>query len=495
MIITGVAVCLVVLLGAGFYSTRKVRGDTGNFLLAGRSLGAPVIAVLLMSQVIDSNATLGSADLSAAFGFWAGAAMPLGIAVSVLLVGLFFAKKLRATGVVTLPEYFGQRFGRGTEITASVLTVVSFGILLAGNLVALGYLLEYFLGLNYTMAVLVIIPFVLAYTMAGGMFASVYTGMVQFGVMVVGIISLLLWVAAGPGFSSPEGLGIGNLGQLTDPAQGAAINWATIVALGLGNLVAIDLMQRVFSAKSPHAAQRACFSAATGILLLCVPLSFVALAAVSIVGDSAADAPILYVLLGQYTPQWLSILVLSGLVTASLTTISGILLSTATVLVRNIFRVGGEHAGMSSDVMKATRWAMLPMAALGAIVALRVPQTGILLTLTFDLLLASLVVPFILGLFWTRGDGVAVAAAAVAGIGVRVGFFVLTPTIYGVDNTLLYIPNDLVTADVDGWTTFLAVIVSLLVYVGVAMVRRRMPHPAPDPTVPVTEPVKVPLSV
>ncbi len=133
MIITGVAVCLVVLLGAGFYSTRKVRGQAGNFLLAGRSLGAPVLAVLLMSQVIDSNATLGSADLAAGFGFWAGAAMPLGVASSVLLVGLFFAKRLRATGVVTLPEFFARRFGRSTEITASVLTVGSFGILLAGN--------------------------------------------------------------------------------------------------------------------------------------------------------------------------------------------------------------------------------------------------------------------------------------------------------------------------------------------------------------------------
>ncbi|WP_455901503.1 sodium:solute symporter family protein [Rhodococcus gordoniae] len=483
MIITGVAVCLVVLLGAGFYSTRKVRGQAGNFLLAGRSLGAPVLAVLLMSQVIDSNATLGSADLAAGFGFWAGAAMPLGVALSVLLVGIFFAKRLRATGVVTLPEFFARRFGRGTEITASVLTVGSFGILLAGNLVALAYLLQYFLGLNYTAAVLVIIPFVLAYTMAGGMFASVYTGMVQFAVMAVGIVSLLAWVALGPGFTHGDGLGIGDLGQLTDPAQGAAINWATIVALGLGNLVAIDLMQRVFSAKSPHAAQRACFSAATGILVLCVPLSFVALAAISIVGDSAADAPILYVLLGQYTPQWLSILVLSGLVTASLTTISGVLLSTATVLVRNVFRVGGENAAMSSDVMKATRLLMLPMAAFGTLVALRVPQTGILLTLTFDLLLASLVVPFILGLFWSRGDGRAVAAAAIAGITVRAGFFVLTPTIYGVDNTLLYIPNSLVTSSVDGWTTFIGFLVSLVAYVTVALVRRpvravTVPEPA-----------------
>ncbi|MFI6400533.1 sodium:solute symporter family protein [Rhodococcus coprophilus] len=495
MIITGVAVCLVVLLGAGFYSTRKVRGDTGNFLLAGRSLGAPILAVLLMSQVIDSNATLGSADLAAGFGFWAGAAMPLGIALSVLLVGLFFAKKLRATGVVTLPEYFAKRFGRGTEITASVLTVGSFGILLAGNLVALGYLLEYFVGLDYTVAVLVLIPFVLAYTMAGGMFASVYTGVVQFAIMAVGIVSLLAWVGFGPGFSAPEALGVGGLGQLTDPAQGAAINWATLVALGLGNIVAIDLMQRVFSAKSPHAAQRACFSAATGILLLCVPLSFVALAAVSIVGDSAVDGPILYVLLGEYAPKWLSILVLSGLVTASLTTISGVLLSTATVLVRNLFRVGGEHAAMSSDVMRATRLCMLPMAAFGALVALRVPQTGILLTLTFDLLLASLVVPFILGLFWKRGDARAVAAAAICGIGVRVGFFVLTPTIYGVDNTLLYIPNDLVTAAADGWTTFLGGIISLVAYVTVALLTRPASQPQPPVVVPVVAPERQPVAV
>lgn len=492
MIIFGVAVCLVALLGAGFYSTRRVRGEANNFLLAGRSLGAPVLAVLLMSQVIDSNATLGSADLAAGFGFWAGAAMPLGVAVSVLLVGMFFAKRLRATGVVTLPEYFAQRFGRGTEITASALTVVSFGILLAGNLVALGYLLEHFLGLSYTVAVLVIIPFVLAYTMAGGMFASVYTGLVQFAIMAVGIVSLLAWVAFGPGFTAPDGLGIGNLGQLTDASEGAAINWATIVALGLGNLVAIDLMQRVFSAKSPHAAQRACFSAAAGILVLCVPLSFVALAAVSIVGDDAADGPILYVLLGQYTPQWLSILVLSGLVMASLTTISGVLLSTATVLVRNVFRIGGANAAMSSDVMKATRVLMLPMAVFGAVIALRVPQTGILLILTFDLLLASLVVPFILGLFWSRGDGRAVAAAAIVGIGVRVGFFVLTPTIYGVDNTLLYIPNSLVTSSVDGWTTFIGFVVSLVAYVAVALVRR--PAPArivPEPVVPAKQPVAV----
>ena len=71
----------------------------------------------------------------------------------------------------------------------------------------------------------------------------------------------------------------------------------------------------------------------------------------------------------------------------------------------------------------------------------------------------------------------------------RLGLFVLTPTIYGVENTLLYVPNDAVTAAVDGWSTIWAGAASLVAYVVVAAVSRRhvaVGHPAPalTPAVP-----------
>ncbi len=473
MILTGVAVFLLVLTVSGVVSARRVRGDCANYLVAGRALPAVLVAAVLIAQPVDSNATIGNGDLSAAFGFWAGAALPIGLALCLLLMGLFFARRLRAAQVVTLPEYFGNRFGRGVEVASSALTVGSFAILLAGNLVAIGFLLERFLGVSYTIGILVTVPLALLYTITGGMFASVYTGVAQVVVNIVGVFALVVWVAATHGFTAPDGMGAGALSQLTSSESGAVINWATIIALGLGNLVAIDLMQRVFSARDPGAAQRACFAAAGGILLLCLPLSFVALAAVGIVGDSAGDGPILYALLGEYAPAWLAIIVISGLLAATLTTVSGILLSTASVLVRNVLRIDtgvlAPPAAMTPRMLRATRWATLPMAALAAVVALRVPQTGILLTLAFDLLLASLVVPFILGLYWSRGGAAAAAAAIVVGIGVRLTYFVLAPTIYGVDNTLLYLPNDWVSASVDGWSTLWAAAASLLAYVVVAV--------------------------
>ncbi|MGE2731277.1 sodium:solute symporter family transporter [Mycolicibacterium vaccae] len=480
MILTGVAVFLVILTVSGLISMRRVRGDSANYLVAGRALPAVLVAAVLIAQPVDSNATIGNADLSAAFGFWAGAALPIGLALCLLLMGLFFAKRLRATHAVTLPEFFRSRFGPKIEMVSSWLTVGSFAILLAGNLVAIGFLLERFLGVSYTVGVLLTMPLALLYTITGGMFASVYTGVAQVVVNVVAVAALVGWVATTYGFSAPEGMGIGNLEQLTAADSGAVINWATIIALGFGNLVAIDLMQRVFSASSPGAAQRACFAAAGGVLLLCLPLSFVALAAVSIVGDAAGSGPILYTLLGDYAPTWLAILVISGLLAATLTTVSGILLSTASVLVRNVFRVDEGAEVMTPRIMTATRWATLPIAAAAAVVALRVPQTGILLTLSFDLLLASLVVPFILGLYWSRGGAAAAAAAIVVGIAVRLTFFVLTPTIYGVDNTLLYVANDVVSSSMDGWSTFAAGAASLLAYLLVALRSAPAAKPVPE---------------
>ncbi|MGH3659819.1 MAG: hypothetical protein ACRDUA_24525 [Micromonosporaceae bacterium] len=50
------------------------------------------------------------------------------------------------------------------------------------------------------------------------------------------------------------------------------------------------------------------------------------------------------------------------------------------------------------------------------------------------------------------------------GLGVRLTLFVVTPTIYGVDNTLLYVPNSVFGAGFDGWPTFIAFAASLAAF-------------------------------
>ncbi|MGH4022863.1 MAG: sodium:solute symporter family transporter [Pseudonocardiaceae bacterium] len=178
----------------------------------------------------------------------------------------------------------------------------------------------------------------------------------------------------------------------------------------------------------------------------------------------------LLTLLDDFAPVGLAILVLSGIVAASFVTASGAVLATAAVAARNVMRAQQPSlAGGRDPLLRATRIAFLPVAALGVFFALRVPQTGILLTLAFDLMLAALVVPFLLGLFWRRATTAAAVAAITGGCTVRLVLFALTPTMYGVENTLLYVPNGWVGSGFDGWPTFLAAAASLAAFVVTAL--------------------------
>ena len=66
--------------------------------------------------------------------------------------------------------------------------------------------------------------------------------------------------------------------------------------------------------------------------------------------------------------------------------------------------------------------------------------------------------------------GVKPVVSIVVGLTVRLVPFVMTPTMYGLDNTILYIPNGVFDASFDGWPTFIAFAASLVTYVAVALV-------------------------
>ena len=452
---------------------RKVDGDSTNFLVAGRSLALPLVAAGLMGQAVDSNATLGNTDLTYSLGFWAGASLPLGLGLCLLLTGIFFAAPMNRMGLLSLPDFYRIKYGRGIELASSMLMIFSFCILLAGNLVAGGFLFERFLGVSYTVCVLIIVAVVLSYTLTGGMFSDAYTAFIQMVITVIGSAALLIWVATTYGITIPEGMGPFDLGQLSDPGQGAVINWATLVALGIGDIVAIDFMQRIFSARSPEIARRACFVGAAGTAIVGIPYALVALSAGSILGehDTAADGPVLFALLEEFAPTALTILVLSAIIAASCSTANGVVLGTASVAVRNIAHVEPrpQDDRLADPLLRLVRITMVPVVGVAIFFALAVPQTGILLTLAFDLMLAALIVPFVFGHYWSRITPAAAAASIGVGVFVRLMLFALTPTMYGVPNTVLYVPNEVFGPSFDGWPTFIAPLAGLVTFLAVAL--------------------------
>src|SRR6056297_582064 len=214
VILYGIIGIIVTMLGIGFYVARKVKGDSVNYIVAGRGLILPLAAATLMAQSLDSNATLGNTDLVSAAGFWAGAALPIGLALCLFLTGLFFAKPMNRMNLTTLPDFFRRKYGRTAEIIASVIMSVAYAFLLAGNLVAGGFLFEIFVGTSFQVGVFVIAALVLSYTIAGGLFSVAYTDVIQAGIAFVGSIALILYITTTYGLTIPSGMGPTNVGQL-----------------------------------------------------------------------------------------------------------------------------------------------------------------------------------------------------------------------------------------------------------------------------------------
>ena len=122
----GIVVFLFATLAIGMWAAKQVKGDSENYLVAGRGLVLPLAAATLMAQSVDSNATLGNTDLAAEFGFWAGASLPIGLALCLFLTALFFAKPMNRMGLITLPDFYRVKYNRKTEVVASFLMVLSF---------------------------------------------------------------------------------------------------------------------------------------------------------------------------------------------------------------------------------------------------------------------------------------------------------------------------------------------------------------------------------
>ncbi len=205
-----------------------------------------------------------------------------------------------------------------------------------------------------------------------------------------------------------------------------------------------------------------------GTLIVGIPFSLIALSAPQILADAGitADGPILYALLDGVVPPLLGFLVIIAILSASLSTADGAILGTSSVIAHNIIGIRhDDHNAAGDRLLLITRVMAFVITTLGVIFALKIPQTAVLLQLAFDLSFAGLVVPLAGGIYWSKATWQGALSCIILGSLTRLMFFMLMPTIFGIDNTLLYIPNGIFTADFDGFPTLISPLVGLAAFI------------------------------
>jgi SSS family solute:Na+ symporter len=474
-IIGGVVGFLCITVGIGIVTVRLVRGDSRRYIVAGKSLPLFFVGTMLAAQSIDGNSSLGNAGLVYDFGFWAGATLPLGLVICLLLTGFIFGKRLNRLSLLTLPDFYFRRYGKAVEGVSGILMMISFAVLVAGNFAASGFILEKVFGIDFLLAVFIAAMIVLTYTVFGGLFSCAYTDIFQIYIAVIGFWAAFIYIATGHAGPSWDHMlnavpgGYLDFSGLYAKDNGALINWATILSLGVGDLVALDFMERVFAARDGRTASRGAYWGATVTLLTVVPTAFIGIFAYTLVPHSKGINSFLVFpeVAIHHVPAWVGVLMLAGVLGAAMSTANGGILAMSAVVSRNLLQrdiIGSffPHRKMGNrQLLVATRLILIPVMLGAFAIAWRSPQPGKYLVLAFDIVFAGALVPLMLGLFWKKANTPAALASLIIGSGARlIGYLYM--------NSYLFHPsaNALSYAGIE---TMIPPVISLIVFVSVAL--------------------------
>ncbi len=187
-----VGIYLLFTVAVGLYANRYIK-NMADYIVAGRSLKSNIaIATMLGSEI-----GLVTVMYASQKGFTAGfAAFHIGLVAGItcFIVGVtgFIVVPLRRSGVMTIPEFYGRRFGKGVRVYGALILAVA-GILNMGvYLKAAGLFITSLTGMsdpnavNIVMTVLIVL--VMLYTILGGMVSVVITDYLQFVVLSFGMI-------------------------------------------------------------------------------------------------------------------------------------------------------------------------------------------------------------------------------------------------------------------------------------------------------------------
>src|SRR6478672_2962087 len=193
------ALVILYLLGTialGLWAAKRVK-TTSDFAIAGRHLPLVMIVTTTFATWFGSETVLGIPAKFAAGGLGSVIEDPFGSSMCLVLVGLFFAGKLYRMTLLTISDYYRERFGRGVEVACSIVIILSYVGWVSAQVTALGIMFNLLSGDSISISLGMILGTIsiLAYTLFGGMWSVAVTDFVQMIVLVVGLAIIAVFAA------------------------------------------------------------------------------------------------------------------------------------------------------------------------------------------------------------------------------------------------------------------------------------------------------------
>ncbi len=420
----------VFVLTIGFLLKRKVKN--AHDFLHNRNLPLWITSIAFISANLGAQEVIGMAASGAKYGMMTSHFYWIGAIPAMLFLGVFMMPFYYGSRARSVPEYLSLRFDEKTRalnaLTFAIMTVFSSGISLYG----LALLLEILLGWNFTLSICLAAGIVMVYTFTGGLTSAIYNEVLQFFLIVLGIVPIV--------FIGLTKLG-GYSGLVSHLPPVMMQSWHPIVSgsnnpmgvsmmqimLGLGFVLSFGywctdflVVQRAMVARNMRDAQRTPLIAAFPKMLLpfvVIAPGLIAMALIAAGGDfhlpMKADGHInfdmtLPTMLTQFYPSGLLGVGLTALMASFMSGMAGNVTAFNSVWTYDIYQAYINKTADDRHYLRVARAAniigiLLSIAT--AYLATYFNNIMDFLQLVFGFINAPLFATFLLGMFWRRTTG------------------------------------------------------------------------------------------
>lgn len=414
---------VLVMIPVGLYASRKVK-NTGDYVLAGRSLPFYMALATVFATWFGSESILGASTKFAEGGFSNVIEDPFGAALCLIIAGLFFNRKLYKLSFLTIGDYFKNRYNTIIAIFLSGAIIVSYFGWVAAQFLALGLVLSTVIPtLSLQWAILFAAALVTMYTFFGGMYSVATLDTIQVVVITLGLGGVFAYALSKIGGldvlvaqTPPE------FWKVTPSLSGSLTEWiifvTALMTIGLGSIPQQDVYQRAMSAKSATVSVWA--SIIGGLLYFSIVLMplFIAGIARILYPDVLANDPqnLVLTLIQDHTPILLQVLFFGALVSAIISTASGALLAPGTLLAENVIK---PFFAEISDAfrLRIIRFAVILIAFGGILLALKDDaRIYELVAGAYSITLVAGFIPLAAGLYSKKANSFGALVSIIAGL-------------------------------------------------------------------------------
>ena len=429
---------LLITIAIGLVAAKRVK-NTADFAVAGRNLPLVMIITTTFATWFGSETVLGIPAKFVNSGLHGVVEDPFGAGTCLILVGLFFASKLYKMNLLTISDYYRERYGKLVELICSIMIMVSYLGWVSAQVTALGVVFSVLSqgAISIPLGMVIGVVSILAYTLFGGMWSVAITDFIQMIILVGGLAILAVFAsnqAGGADKVLQVALDKNMFHFLPEPTfKEISFFIAAAITMMLGSIPQQDVFQRVMSADCEKSAVRGSVIGGLCYIIFAFVPMFLVVSALVIMPEKAtslmADDPqkVLPTLVMEQMPFVMQVLFFGALLSAIKSCASATLLAPSVTFTENIWRQFKPFAGDKSE-LKAMRITVLVFSAVVLAYAIIMQGTSIyeMVSGAYQVTLVGAFVPLVCGLYWPRATTQGAVFSILLGI-MAWGFFLLTP--------------------------------------------------------------------